>query len=76
MRCIAPCKHYHLCICDWRNNKQYTAKNSRLNRQCKIYLNKKTYLQTVSQKRQTVLVKLELLHFIEIVFVQASILGY
>ncbi len=30
-------KHYHVCICDWRNNKQqallYTAQNSRLNSQ-------------------------------------------
>ncbi len=37
-------------------------------------LNKKTYL--VSQKRQTVLVTLELPHFIEIAFIQASIVGY
>ncbi len=32
-----------------------------------------TYLQAVSQKRQTVL---ELPHFIETAFVQASIVGY
>ncbi len=34
---VASRKHYHDCICDWRNNKQqallYTAQNSRLNRQ-------------------------------------------
>ncbi len=35
-----------------------------------------TYSQAVSQKRQTVLVKLELPDFIETVFVQASIVGY
>ncbi len=34
------------------------------------------YLQAVSQKRQTVLAKLELPHFIETAFEQASILGY
>ncbi len=34
------------------------------------------YLQAVSQKRQTVLAKLELPHFIERAFVQASIVGY
>ncbi len=36
----------------------------------------KSYLQAVSQKRQTVLTKLELPHFIETAFVQASIIGY
>ncbi len=34
-RCITPHKHYHVCICDRRNNKQqallYTAQNSCLN---------------------------------------------
>ncbi len=34
-RCIRPRKHYHVCICDLRNDKQqellYTAQNSRLN---------------------------------------------
>ncbi len=34
---IAPRKHYHVCICDRRNDKQqallYTAQNSRLNHQ-------------------------------------------
>ncbi len=35
-----------------------------------------TYLQTVSQKCQTVLAKLELPHFIETAFVQASIVDY
>ncbi len=34
-----------------------------------------TYLQAVSQKGQTVLAKLELPHFIETAFVQASIVG-
>ncbi len=34
-----------------------------------------THVQTVSQKRQTVLAELELPHFIETVFVQASIVG-
>ncbi len=34
-------------------------------------LNKRTYLQTVSQKRQTVLAKLELPHFIETAFVDS-----
>ncbi len=34
--CIVPRKHYHVCICDWRNAKQarlYTAQNSHLSRQ-------------------------------------------
>ncbi len=35
VRCIAPCKHYHVCICDRRNDKQqallYTAKKPRGN---------------------------------------------
>ncbi len=35
--CIAPRKHYHVCVCDRRKDKQqallYTAQNSRLNRQ-------------------------------------------
>ncbi len=39
-------------------------------------LNKKTNLQDVSQKCQTVFAKLELPHFIETAFVQASIVGY
>ncbi len=38
--CIAPRKHYHVCICDRRNDKQqalhYTAQNSRLNCQWQI----------------------------------------
>ncbi len=34
------------------------------------------YLQALSQKRQTVLAKLELHHFIETAFEQASIVGY
>ncbi len=38
-------------------------------------LNKKTYLQAVSQKRQTVLAKLELPHFIETAFEQ-QLAGY
>ncbi len=78
MRCIEPRKHYYVCICDRRKDKQqallYTAQNSRLNHQWQI-LNKKMYLQAVSQKRQTVLAKLELPHFIETAFVQASIVG-
>ncbi len=36
-------------------------------------LNKKTYLQVVSQKRQTVLDKLELPHFIETGFEQSAL---
>ncbi len=36
----------------------------------------KKYLQAVSQKRQTVLAKFELPHFIETDFVQAGIVGY
>ncbi len=35
-------------------------------------LNMKTYLQVVSQKRQTVLAKLELPHFIETAFVDSQ----
>ncbi len=34
--CVAPRKHYHVCICGRRNAKQallYTAQNSRLNSQ-------------------------------------------
>ncbi len=69
-RCITPHKHYHICICDQRNDKQqallYTAQNSVA----------ETYLQAVSQKHQTVLAKLELPHFIETAFVQASTVGY
>ncbi len=36
-------------------------------------LNKKTYLQAVSQNHQTVLAKLELPHFIETVFEQTAL---
>ncbi len=36
-RCIAPCKHYHICFCDQRNDTQqallYAAQNSCLTRQ-------------------------------------------
>ncbi len=35
-RGICKHQHYHVCICDWRNDKQavlYTAQNSHLNRQ-------------------------------------------
>uniref|UniRef100_A0A672T329 Alpha-MPP n=1 Tax=Sinocyclocheilus grahami TaxID=75366 RepID=A0A672T329_SINGR len=39
-------------------------------------LNMKTYLQTASQKCQTVLAKLEMPHFIETAFVQRRIVGY
>ncbi len=39
-RCIAPRKHYHVCICDRRNEKQQallsTAQNSSLNSQWQI----------------------------------------
>ncbi len=39
-RCIVARKHYHVCICDQRNDKQqgllYTAQNSRLNSQWQI----------------------------------------
>ncbi len=42
---------------------------------CSRVANKKTYLQGVSQKCQTVLAKLKLPHFIETDFVQASIVG-
>ncbi len=72
---IYKIKYYHVCICDRRNDKQqallYTAQNSRLNRHLHILLNKKTYLQAVSQKRQTVLAKLELPHFKETAFVHS-----
>ncbi len=74
-RCIAPHKHYHVCICDQRNDKQqtllYTAQNSRFESSVA-----ETCLQAVSQKSQTVLAKLELPHFIETAFEQASIVGY
>ncbi len=67
--------HYNVCICDQRNNKQqallYTAQNLHLNSQWQ----KLTY-NAVSQKHRTVLAKLELHHFIETAFVQASIVGY
>ncbi len=66
LHCIALRKNDHVCICDWRNNKQqallYTAQNSHLNSQWQ----KRTYRR---QKRQTVLAKLELPHFIETDFV-------
>ncbi len=68
-RCIALRKHYHVCICDWRNDKQQALlafESSVANS-----LNKKTYLQAVSQKRQTVLAKLELPHFIKTAFVHS-----
>ncbi len=58
----------------WRNNKQqallYTAQISRLNHQWQLFLNMKTYLQAVSQKRQTVLANLP--HFTETVFVHSG----
>ncbi len=61
-RCVASHKHYHVCICDQRNNKQqallYTAQNSHLTLAVANSLNMKTYLQAVSQKCQTVLAKL------------------
>ncbi len=53
------------------NNKLYTAQNSCLNRQ-----KQKTYLQAVSQKRQTVLAKLELPPLIENSLCADSIVGY
>ncbi len=48
MHCIVPHKHYHVCICDRRNDKQqallYTAQNSRLKSQWKIIqIRKRTY---------------------------------
>ncbi len=70
-----PCKHYHVCICDRRNDKQqallYTAKKIAFESSVANSLNKKSYLQAVSQKRQIVLEKLELPHFIETVFVHS-----
>ncbi len=58
-------KHYHVCICDRRNDKQqallYTAQNSRLNHQ------KQKHTGCESEA------KLELLHFIETVFVQTAL---
>ncbi len=60
--CIAPRKHYHVCICDQRNAKQhallYTAQNSTFESSVENSLNKKTYLQAVSQKHKPVLAKL------------------
>ncbi len=47
------------------NNKHYTAQNSHLESSEANSLNKKTYLQAVSQKRQTVLASWKLPHFIE-----------
>ncbi len=70
-RCITPQKHYHVCICERRSDKQalhYTAHNSHLNNRANS-LNMKTYLQAASHKRQTVLAKLELPHFLETAFV-------
>ncbi len=63
-RCIAPRKHYHVCICDRRNdnNLRYSTLWST---SVANSLNKKTYLQAVSQKHQTVLATLDLPHFIE-----------
>ncbi len=60
------------------NNKHSTLHCSKLAFESSVAnsLNKKTYLQAVSQKRQTVLAKLELSHFIETAFEQASIIGY
>ncbi len=77
MRCIAPRKHYHVCICD-RRNEQTTSTTlhcSKLAFESSVAnsLNMKTYLQAVSQKCQTVLAKLELPHFIETAFVQATL---
>ncbi len=76
--CAAPRKHYHVCICDRRSDKQqallYTCSKllNAFESSVANSLNKKTYLQAVSQKRQTVLANLELPHFIE----TASIVGY
>ncbi len=59
-------------------NKHYTLHCSTLAFESSVAnsLNMKTYLQAVSQKCQTVLAKLELPHFIETAFVQASTVGY
>ncbi len=71
---ITPCLHL------WSEKRQTTSTtlhNSKLSFESPVTnsLNKKMYLH-VSQKRQTVLAKLELPHFIETAFVQASIVGY
>ncbi len=72
MRCIAPRKHYHVCICDQTNNKRYSTQlKTRVWIVSGKFFNKKTYLQAVSQKRQTVLAKLLLPHFIETAFVHS-----
>ncbi len=67
--CIALHKHYHVCICDWRNATSTTLHGSKLTFESSLA---ETKLQAVSQK----LAKLELLHFIETVFDKASIVGY
>ncbi len=82
-RCIAshiPCLHL------WSEKRQTTSTtlhSLKLTFESSVAnsLNKKTYLQAtylqaVSQKHQTVLAKLELPHFIETAFEQASIVGY
>ncbi len=70
-----PCLHL------WSEKRQTTSTTlhcSKLTFESSVAnsLNMKTYLQAESRKRQTVLAKLELPHFIETAFVQASIVGY
>ncbi len=74
-RCIAPRKHYHVCICDRRKDK---TTSTTLHRSKLAFESSEaeTYLQAVSPKHQTVLAKLELPHFIETAFVQACKQGY
>ncbi len=74
--CLVTHKHYHVCICD-RRKRQTTSTTlhcSKLAFESSVAnsLNMKTYLQAVSQKRQTVLAKLELSHFIETAFVHST----
>ncbi len=65
-----PCLHL------WSEKRQKTSTTLHCSKLAFESSEAETYLQAVSQKRQTVLAKLELPHFIETAFVQASIVGY
>ncbi len=67
--CVSRLVNQHVCIEETTNNKLKDCSKLAFESSMANSLNMKTYLQAVSQKRQTVLVKLELPHFIETVFV-------
>ncbi len=65
-----PCLHL------WSEKRQTTSTTLHRSKLTLESSEAETYLQALSQKRQTVLAKLELPHFIETAFVQACKQGY